>query len=148
MERVEIDKIIDRYFEGETSLQEEKRLRSYFSSGAVAPELEPYKAMFGFYESESKKSTSVEVEIPLEKNLSKKYAYKWTAIAAVLIILAGYGVFKVNNTSIEQNNGINHSLAVKQTQDLLYMMTDAISTGQEQMSYLKEFDKATNKILK
>lgn len=146
MERVEINKILDRYFEGETSLQEEKRLRTYFNSEKVVPELEPYKAMFAFYENESKKSTSV--EIPAEKKVSKKHAYKWTAIATVLIILAGYGVFKTNTTGVEQEKIANHDLAVQQTQDLLYMLTDAISTGQQQIDYLNEFSKTKNKILK
>ncbi len=146
MERVEINKIIDRYFEGETSLQEEKRLRTYFNSEKVAPELEPYKAMFGFYENESKKSTSV--EMPVEKTVSKKHAYKWTAIAGILIILAGYGIFKTNTTGIKQEKITNHDMAVQQTQDLLYMLTDAISTGQQQIDYLNEFSKTKNKILK
>ena len=49
MELVKIDYLVEKYFQGETSIAEEKELRSYFSSLDVAPHLEQYKAVFGYF---------------------------------------------------------------------------------------------------
>ena len=38
-----IEKLVEKYFEGETSIAEEKELKTYFSSTDVAQHLEQYK---------------------------------------------------------------------------------------------------------
>jgi hypothetical protein len=55
MELTKIEILIEKYFQGETSIAEEKELRSYFSTSNVAPHLEQYKAMFGYF-TEAKKT--------------------------------------------------------------------------------------------
>ena len=42
----DIQVLIERFLEGETSLQEERRLYSYFQNENIAPELQEYKEMF------------------------------------------------------------------------------------------------------
>ena len=40
MESHTIEKLVEKYFSGETSIAEEKQLKDYFSSPDVAPHLE------------------------------------------------------------------------------------------------------------
>ena len=42
----DIKRLIERFLEGDTSLQEEKTLYDYFRNAEVAPELLEYKEMF------------------------------------------------------------------------------------------------------
>ena len=49
MELDRIENLLEKYFEGETSIAEEKELKVYFSSGDVAQHLEQYKAIFGYF---------------------------------------------------------------------------------------------------
>jgi hypothetical protein len=46
MESVKIDYLVEKYFQGETSIAEEKELRTYFSSSDVAQHLEQYRPIF------------------------------------------------------------------------------------------------------
>ncbi|MBP1678017.1 MAG: hypothetical protein H6Q20_2576 [Bacteroidetes bacterium] len=50
----EINELLQKYFNGETSLQEEEQLKLYFKSENISTEHEPYKVLFGVFESESK----------------------------------------------------------------------------------------------
>lgn len=50
MKTEQIKRLLDRYFEGETTLEEEKRLRAYFSGDDVAEELQSYTDQFRYAE--------------------------------------------------------------------------------------------------
>ena len=52
MNTLDIQNLLERYFNGETSLNEEATLRSYFLSSNVAEELEAYKPLFVCYNQE------------------------------------------------------------------------------------------------
>lgn len=63
MDHISIIKLLDKYFEGETSLEEEKWIRNYFSlhKDQLHPDLKPYEPLFQFFEEEK--------TVHLEKNL-------------------------------------------------------------------------------
>ena len=46
MSQQNIEKLLDRYFEGETSIEEERSLKMYFTSGNVAADLAEYTPLF------------------------------------------------------------------------------------------------------
>ena len=43
METTKIKDLLQKYFEGQTTQQEEKLIESYFRSGNIDPELQEYK---------------------------------------------------------------------------------------------------------
>lgn len=53
---MDIDELLNRYFEGETSAEEELRLRAFFSSGNVPERLAVYMPMFAYFEEEALKA--------------------------------------------------------------------------------------------
>lgn len=55
----EIKDLIDKYFSGETSLEEEKQLQSFFQQEDISPELETYRDQFSFGSRLSKVSSSL-----------------------------------------------------------------------------------------
>jgi hypothetical protein len=52
MNLLEIERLLDRYFEGETSLAEEKVLKDFFASGNVPERLKDMQKYFSFIEME------------------------------------------------------------------------------------------------
>jgi hypothetical protein len=48
MELNKIERLVEKYFDGETSVEEEKELRKYFASTDVASHLMQYKSILVF----------------------------------------------------------------------------------------------------
>lgn len=58
MKAEQIEQLLEKYFSGSTTLEEEALLRAYFNSGTVADSLLPYQALFRFFEDESQEQLS------------------------------------------------------------------------------------------
>lgn len=84
----EAEKLIERYYEGETSVAEEKLLYEYLSRKDIPNKFEAEKAIFSYFENEKEKKT-----VSLVPNV-----LKWVAsVAAVVAILIG--VLLINKPS-------------------------------------------------
>jgi hypothetical protein len=87
MNKKHIQDLLDKYFEGETSLKEEKELRNFFRKTALLPEeWQSHKQMFAFFEAERLKT------MPSKENDQRKKNIIWLvvtgiSIAASLLIL-------------------------------------------------------------
>jgi len=140
MESNKIEILIEKYFQGETSLAEEKELRSYFSSPDVAPHLEHYKAMFGYFtEAKQQKFTQ---EIPQQ---TKKQKVMWLSIAASIVVLFGMVTFFMINTdeAVTQNELGSYDSpeqAFRETQKALALLSSNVNIGIESVSYMQEYD--------
>ena len=140
MESNKIEILIEKYFQGETSLAEEKELRSYFSSPDVAPHLEQYKAMFGYFtEAKQQKFTQ---EIPQQ---TKKQKVMWLSIAASIVVLFGMVTFFMINTdeAVTQNELGSYDSpeqAFRETQKALALLSSNVNIGIESVSYMQEYD--------
>ena len=148
MELNKIEILIEKYFQGETSLAEEKELRSYFSSPDVAPHLEQYKAMFGYF-TEAKQQQFTK-EIPPVKSNNK---VMWISIAASIVVLFGVVTFFTNNMALQESQNELGSYetpeeAFRETQKALALLSENVNTGMESVSYLQEYENAKNKVFK
>ena len=77
MELYKIEELIEKYFQGETSIAEEKELTNYFSSSNVAQHLEQYKPMFGYF-SLAKQETSSQKGALISENESRSTWPAWS----------------------------------------------------------------------
>ena len=113
MEKREITQLLQHYFDGISTPEEEKILRNYFRSENVAGDLKKYSGFFsGIAElSESDTSENMEEEIMnfiLEKESNEKSHYKWlwqtvTGIAAtVILVIGGLLFYQQRNMSFEE----------------------------------------------
>ncbi|MBT8295479.1 MAG: hypothetical protein KJO51_03605, partial [Gramella sp.] len=73
MELNKIEKLLERYDEGETSLAEEKQLREYFLKNEIPVHLRSYQLMFRFSERQGKEQLKETVQVKTKSN-----RYIWT----------------------------------------------------------------------
>ncbi|MDX1942996.1 MAG: hypothetical protein SFU99_20700 [Saprospiraceae bacterium] len=67
----EISQLLEKYFEGETSLQEEAQLREYFNGATIHESLRPYQPLFRFFQSEREQKLDTIFEEQLLRQLQK-----------------------------------------------------------------------------
>ena len=153
MELSNIKTLLDKYLEAETTLAEEKILETYFLSDHVAPELQEYIPLFNFFENERSLETSEEIEFKMpfeveEKRSNRSLISKWSGIAASVAILVSVFIFSQQQKNTVTNQApVEYELAMQNTQDLLLMMTDAVSNGKKQLTYLKEINQTKNQLI-
>ena len=146
-----IEKLIDKYFEGETSIAEENELKTYFSSLDVAQHLQQYQPVFGYFS--QAKAEEFKAEIPL--NTKKGNVAVWLSIAASFVIMLGVGTFMYLNTIEEAPSTAtaygtydDPEKALAETEKALALVSEHLNTGIESVSYINEYNNSKNKIFK
>ena len=76
--------LLDKYFEGDTSLEEENSLREFFSGDIADPALKPYQALFSFFQNEQLLQPSERLEERFFEKLSQEEASKPKQREAIL----------------------------------------------------------------
>jgi len=96
-----INQLLNKYFEGKTTLAEEKELKIYFSSPFIAKEHIIYQSLFQTFDEELKEIMCLETNKTLKKKqnqlLNWKYYVAYSGIAASLV-LALWSVKPFNRT--------------------------------------------------
>jgi hypothetical protein len=146
MELVKIEDLLEKYFQGETSIAEENELRNYFSSSNVAQHLEQYKPIFGYFS--LAKGHQFTPEIPPQ---SKKRNVAWISIAASVVVLLGIGTYAyysadVVNKSQDLGTYDDPEEAFKATQKALSLLSDNVNVGIESVLYIQEYQTTKDKI--
>lgn len=143
-----IEQLVEKYFEAETSIAEEKELKAYFSSSDVAQHLEQYKPIFGY--AIKAKQEQFTATIPLQKK--KRKSVVWLSVAASVTVLLGVSLFVFNQDEQPQpqNLGVidDPEVAFRETQKALAMISESVNKGIGSMSYLNEFEQSKNIIYK
>lgn len=151
MELDKIENILEKYFQGETTIAEENQLKEYFSSPNVAQHLEQYKSMFGYFSQVKQQNTTQ--EIPLQ---TKKRNVAWLSIAASAVVLLGIGTFYfvseetatpvVAQSELGTYDDPEEALAA--TQKALALLSNNVNVGIESVQYIQEYEQSKNKIFK
>jgi len=151
MELNKIEDILEKYFQGETTIAEEKELKEYFSSPNVAQHLEQYKPMFGYF-SQVKQQKSTQ-NIPLK---TKNRNVAWLSIAASVVVLLSIGTYfyvsEKNTAPVVAQSELgtydDPEEALKATQKALALLSNNVNVGIESVQYIKEYEQSKNKIFK
>ena len=146
MEFNKMEALLEKYFEGETSIAEENELKNYFSSPDVAPDLEQYKPLFGYFADAKKEN--FEKNVPL---IPKKQNVAWLSIAASIAVLIGIGSYAYFNIDKEKENKElgtyeDPKEALEATQKALAMLSNHVNTGVEGIQYIKVYEVTKNKV--
>jgi hypothetical protein len=146
MEFDKMEALLEKYFEGETSVAEENELKNYFSSSNVAPHLEQYRPLFGYFTEAKEQKFTNDVSL-----VSKKQKVAWLSIAASIVVFVGVGTYTYFNTyevkeSKELGTYDDPEEAFEATQKALAMLSDNVNTGVEGVQYLQVYQVTKEKV--
>ena len=87
--------LIERFFEGQTSNEEEQELYAYFSGKNVPEHLLPYREVFAYFETGIKEEESNHqiTDRKINKSPRNNKMKIWASIAASLLILISFGIY-------------------------------------------------------
>ena len=137
MELANIEKLLEKYLNAETSIAEEKELKTYFLSDNVAPHLEEYQALFGYFTTSKQERFTKTIQLN-----SKKRNWKWLSVAASVILLVSvYSGYE----NIQQRKA---EKVYAETIGALEILSTNLNKGNVAIAQLQYFEDTTNKIFK
>lgn len=142
-----IEILLEKYFEGTTSIAEEKQLKAYFSSQDVAPNLEHYRSLFGYFKTE--KEIEFDKKLPLQPSIQP--TVKWMGIAASFVFLFGTAWFFLNeNSNSTKDLGTFESPeeAFQATHEALQLLSGEVNQGVAGIAVLKQYEQTKRTIFK
>ncbi|MEZ4802493.1 MAG: hypothetical protein R2797_06940 [Gelidibacter sp.] len=160
---INIEKLLEKYDNGETSLKEEQQLRAYFAQDTIAPHLEPYRVMFQYFSNTKQETFSKDIPIQVKK---RSYIYQWISVAAVIAIMFGiFTQFNGDEPKTFNNLTEEEQLVYTQTKEAFNLLSSKFNQGAsnanvlglvgtqfdkgaDKVEYVSELSKTTNKILK
>ncbi len=154
-----INQLLDRYWKGETSLEEEEILRAFFSQDELPAELKPYQALFSYEMGEAKHEklgddfdqkmmAMIEDEYTKEPNKAKvislterlKPLFKAAAVVAIFLTLGNAAQVPFQNDGDEVEN-VGYTKASK---GLSVAMGDSASVDSMQHSSIEQVSTGSN----
>lgn len=137
MELNNINVLIDKYFEGNTTLAEEQKLKAYFASGNIAEAHKPHQHLF--FSINLLKNDTFSKPIKYKKETNIKRFWKWSVAAIVLVCISASGFY------INQQNKLTKAqqealLAYENARKTMYLLSENINKGQQKLNYLQHFE--------
>lgn len=138
-----IEKLLEKYENGETSLKEEQQLKNYFSQETVAPHLEMYKPMFDYFLGNQKEQFTKDVPlIPMVIRTKRVINYKWISVAAVAVLMVGFYLKSNVNNDLGTYN--DPEMAYNEVAKSLEMISKTFNKGTSTVGYLETYDKGAS----
>ncbi|RXP61871.1 hypothetical protein EC396_03430 [Lutibacter sp. HS1-25] len=137
MELNNIEKLLQKYLDAETTIAEENELKTYFLGNNVAPHLEEYKVLFSYF-SISKKE---ELQKPIRLK-TKKQGWKWLYIAASIVLVVSV------YTGYQKNEQQKAEKIYNETRLALAMLSKNLNKGNDAIAQLQYFEYTKNKVFK
>ncbi len=138
MESSEIKLLIEKYWKCETTVEEEKNIRDFFTQSAVPAELQPLHSYFAWQKAQAAISMQSDNQQPVAAKSIRKYFYPALQIAASILILlvCGIGIYTqtTENQKIEQSYSdtyTNPEDAMREAREALGKVSLSILQSQE-----------------
>ena len=122
-----IEKLLSKYWEGETTLEEEITLQEYFNNGAVAEEFKTFQPLFQYFKVE-KKHVLADEELDMSviqtattsaiRPIRRRRWFNFAKIAASITLIFAIGFWMIPNFQ-EQSNSPCGELSPTECQDAM-----------------------------
>jgi hypothetical protein len=158
MKTDKIEQLLQKYFNGESTVEDEKELEAYFRSGDIA---EKYKEYSGFFNGLSELSnaptdSNIEEEVMdfiLENENKEKLKYRWlwqtvTGIAASVILVLGGFLFYQQQQKPFDDTFKNPQEAYAYARQTLQFVSGKYNKGLAELSKFETLERAVEPIKK
>jgi hypothetical protein len=137
MELANIEKLLEKYLNAETTIAEEKELKNYFSKGNVAPHLEEYETLFGYFSTSKNERFTKTIQLK-----TKRVNWKWLSVAASIVLLVSV------YTGYQKNQERKAEKVMADTQMALGMLSANLNKGTAAVAHLQQFETTKDKVFK
>ncbi|MBL4724796.1 MAG: hypothetical protein JKY73_05375 [Lutibacter sp.] len=137
MELANIEKLLEKYLNAETTIAEEKELKNYFANSNVAPHLVEYQALFGYFSAGKNERFTKTIQLN-----SQKKSWKWLSVAASVVLLVSV------YTGYQNNQKRKAERMYQETQLAFGMLSTNLNKGSVAIAQLQHFENTKNKIFK
>lgn len=155
-----IQELLNKYWNCETSLEEEQQLRRYFQGEGIPEQLKETESLFRYFEFQKKKSlrddVAFDTKVLRRLNKSKqtpstRFLYSTMRIAAGIIVLAIALLFirnEVRKTTPKEivDTYDDPKLAFEETKKALLMISEGFGKAEEQAKKINLFNEAQQEI--
>ncbi len=152
----EIEKLVEKYYDGETTLSEERILQGFFSGDNVPAHLEYMKMQFAFYENEHEVRLEDAnfrdniMESLEDKGRILKFRLQrpviYTVYSAVITILIALAIFLFNFLSVHDSTAISQSTindpeeAYHETKQALILVSTYVDKAMVECTDISKFE--------
>ncbi len=143
MELVKIKQLLDAYFEGATSLEEERILQDYFNNRKVAEEFIQHQPIFAGLKAAKEERSSKVFTLPASKQKTLKTW--WYSVAAIAVVAFGVGSFYFAQPHYTQEE--KEALAAfEKSKNAMMLLSENLNRGAEQLTFVNQFEITKDKI--
>jgi hypothetical protein len=161
MDSKRIDELLNRYWECETSLEEEQELREYFEGSEVATQHQEAASLFRYFAAHKKKSLGdegfdkrvFETRTPKKNTRVIQLVYNSMRIAAGIAVLL-VAIYFVRKEILEtdqiatEDTYEDPQLAFQETKKALMMISKGFTKAEEEARKINLFNEAQKEIKK
>jgi len=141
MELANIERLLVKYENAETTLKEEDALRTYFASNKVAPHLKEYQLIFKYFKSNTDETYTKRIIL---KNKIKKS--NWVMVAAsIILLLSTYSGLNIINQYKEKKQAAEN---LAQISNVLKIVSTNLKKGNQALKKLHVYEDSVYKIFK
>ncbi len=167
MKKMNIEELLEKYFNADASLKEEEELKEYFAQKEIPEKLEPYRELFRSFSSISKEKINDDyieekifgkidnAKIKSFKSASVKFAYIAAGVAAaVLILLMAYVQYSTLPDKNLRLDYLSHDTyrdphkAYEETRNALLFVSAELNKGMDQLEKLSQFNRSIEEVQK
>lgn len=162
MDSKHIELLLEKYWNAETSLEEEQKLRAYFNSSAVPESLKETAALFRYFESEKKKSVEESFDKTVTKEIRQRRGGKVIqmislvqlariAAGVFVVVVAGYFIRQEIHKAYPDDIAVTDTyddpkVAFEETKKALQMISKSFGRAKSETGKIKMFNDAEKKI--
>jgi len=160
MDSNKLEELLNKYWNCETSLEEEQQLRKYFQEEGIPEQWKETGSLFRYFESQKKKSLKEEATFDdrivrqikdHKRNTPPRFLYSTMRIAAgiaVLVIAIWFVRSEVRKTTPKQmvDTYEDPKLAFEETKKALLMISRSFGKAEEQAKKINLFNEAQQEI--
>ena len=160
MDLHEVERLLEKYWQTETTLEEEQKLRDFFTTGPVPPALKGAADLFAFFQAEKGKAIEQNFEGAVTKQLKARQGGKLVSMIGygnMARIAAGIAVVVAATFLIRQEIRKNYpkemqdtysdpQLAFEETKRALQMISNSFGKAKKEASKMQMLNEAEKKI--
>lgn len=154
-----IEELLEKYYNGETSLEEERKLHWYFQTHEIPMHLRPDAEIFRYHYKRTREEASPELSDKLSKLVDEQdkksrfiipvRSIRWiSGIAASILILLSLWIGIGRDTIQQRHPGKfadtfdDPQLAYLETKKALLLVSEKLNTGTKELQHLKKYNQS------